>query len=152
MTAEQPVDCLLCRDAAGLSEAGHSLLAAAEHWRIIALGVAAAPTVVLATARHTDYLWGLDDGEALTLGPMLRWSTDVLRRAADADLVLTCAFGKQLSHCHLALVAYRPGDPIVGLEGNFVAGAPPVDPARLAHIHKRIRESRPPTIPSLIAG
>jgi diadenosine tetraphosphate (Ap4A) HIT family hydrolase len=139
-SAEHFSDCLFCRDAEALSAVGQTVIYADDMWRVTGLMSAVVPMIFLSTVRHTRYLWGLSDEQAGALGPLLRWSSTALRTSADAELVLTCGFGQQVEHCHFALLAYRSGDPLVGLQGNIAAGTPPADVHTLTDVYQRIRE------------
>jgi diadenosine tetraphosphate (Ap4A) HIT family hydrolase len=68
--------------------------------------------IMVSANRHSgDWLWGLSDHEASTLGPLVRRLTAAAKAEADVERVYMLGFGEQWQHFHFMLLSRRASTP-----------------------------------------
>jgi diadenosine tetraphosphate (Ap4A) HIT family hydrolase len=68
--------------------------------------------IMVSTNRHSgDWLWGLSDDEAATLGPLVRQLSAAAKAEADVERVYLMGFGEQWQHFHFMLLSRRVSTP-----------------------------------------
>lgn len=80
--------------------------------------------IMVSANRHSgDWLWGLSDDEAATLGPLVRRLSAAAKAEADVERVYLVGFGEQWQHFHFMLLSRRASTPADFMGAGILAHA-----------------------------
>lgn len=96
--------------------------------------------IVMANRHSDDWLWGLSDVEALTLGPLIQRLSAAARSEADTESVYLMGFGENNRHFHFMLIARSALIPADMRGANLLEKAPELaDREQALRVGARIR-------------
>ena len=96
--------------------------------------------IVMANRHSDDWLWGLSEAEALTLGPLMRRLSAAARSEAGAESVYLMGFGENNRHFHFILIGRTASIPADMRGSSLLEKAPELaDREQALRVGARIR-------------
>ena len=108
---DSPLECVLCRGAAGDAELQRLQVWEDSLWRLtVSLDAEVLAFSYLEPKRHIQHITDLNGEEARTFGEVLSLVSSVLQEETRAELVYVYIFGGGVPHLHVHLAPHKRGD------------------------------------------
>lgn len=103
---------------------GESVIHADDLWTVMLVLDVPGWLMVTANRHSDDWLWGMSDKEASTLGPLIQRLSATVRAEADARRVYLMGFGEKMQHLHFMLLSRSESTPTDLRGPGMLAHAP----------------------------